>query len=78
MIGIEFKLDAPAFQVSDKTPAIQVVNRLHEKRLLTVPAATAVVRLLPALNLTRTEAEEGLRVIQSTVAEMATPKSASG
>jgi acetylornithine aminotransferase/acetylornithine/N-succinyldiaminopimelate aminotransferase len=78
MIGIEFKLDAAAFQVSDKTPAIQVVNRLHQKRLLTVPAATAVVRLLPALNLTRNEAEEGLRVIQSTVAEMATPKSASG
>jgi len=72
MIGIEFKVDAPAFRTSDQTPAIQVVNRFHEKRLLTVPAATAVVRLLPALNLTRSEAEEGLRVIQSTVEEMAT------
>ncbi len=71
MIGIEFKADAAAFGKSDKPPALQVVNRLHEKGLLTVPAATAVVRLLPALNLTRNEAEEGLGAIQSAVEELA-------
>jgi acetylornithine aminotransferase/acetylornithine/N-succinyldiaminopimelate aminotransferase len=70
MIGVEFKADAPAFRTSDKTPAIQVVNRFHEKHLLTVPAATAVARLLPALNLTRSEAEEGLAVIEKVVAEL--------
>jgi acetylornithine/N-succinyldiaminopimelate aminotransferase len=70
MIGVEFKVDAPAFRVSDKTPAIQMVNRFHEKGLLTVPAATAVVRLLPALNLTRSEAEEGLAVIEKVVEEL--------
>jgi acetylornithine/succinyldiaminopimelate/putrescine aminotransferase len=71
MIGLEFKADAKAFRGSDKTPAIQVVNRLHEKNLLTVPAATAVVRLLPALNLTRDEAEEGLRAIEEVVEGLA-------
>jgi acetylornithine/N-succinyldiaminopimelate aminotransferase len=70
MIGIEFKADAPAFRLSEKTPAIQVVNRLHEKGLLTVPAATAVVRLLPALNLTQSGAEEGLRAIELVIAEL--------
>lgn len=44
-----------------KTPAIQVVNRLHEKDVLTVPAATSVIRLLPPLNLSESEADEGLR-----------------
>jgi 4-aminobutyrate aminotransferase-like enzyme len=70
MIGIEFKADAAGFGKSDKSPAIQMVNRLHEKGLLTVPAATAVVRLLPALNLTRSEAEEGLAVIEKVVEEI--------
>jgi acetylornithine aminotransferase/acetylornithine/N-succinyldiaminopimelate aminotransferase len=71
MIGVEFNPDAAGFRASDKSPAIQVVNRLHEKGLLTVPAATAVVRILPALNLTRSEVAEGLRLIQSTVEALA-------
>ncbi len=65
MIGIEFS--ASAFRAEEKSPAIQVVNRLHEKNLLTVPAATAVVRLLPALNLSQREAEEGLAAIGAVV-----------
>jgi acetylornithine/succinyldiaminopimelate/putrescine aminotransferase len=71
MIGIEFAAEAPAFTSQENSPAIQVVKRLHEKHLLTVPAATSVVRLLPALNLSRVEAEEGLRAIESTVEELA-------
>src|SRR5439155_20077194 len=59
MIGIEFDPKAAVFAADEKSPAIQVVNRLHEKNLLTVPAATSVVRLLPALNLNQSEAEEG-------------------
>jgi acetylornithine/succinyldiaminopimelate/putrescine aminotransferase len=62
MIGIEF----------DPTlGAIEIVKRLHEKNLLTIPAATSVIRLLPALNLSHGEAEEGLRAIDEAIGEFA-------
>ncbi len=67
MIGIEFDSTAPAFSQGTRSPALQVVDRLHARNLLTVPAATSVVRLLPALNLSRAEAEEGLDAIKSVV-----------
>lgn len=62
MIGIEF---------DPKFAAIETVKRLHEKNLLTVPAATSVIRLLPALNLGRDEAEEGLHAIEEVIVELA-------
>jgi acetylornithine aminotransferase/acetylornithine/N-succinyldiaminopimelate aminotransferase len=71
MIGLEFEPDLPAFKREEKSPAIQVVNRLHTAGVLTVPAATSVVRLLPALNLSRSQAEEGLRAIENVVKEFA-------
>jgi acetylornithine/N-succinyldiaminopimelate aminotransferase len=71
MIGLEFRADAPGFRGNDKTPALQVVERLHAAGMLTVPAGTAVIRLLPALNLTRPEAIEGLHAIEQVVAELA-------
>ena len=72
MIGLEFRADAAGFGASEKAPALQVVERLHAAGVLTVPAGTLVVRLLPALNVTRPEAMEGLRAIESVVAELAT------
>ena len=71
MIGLEFRTDAAGFGGAEKTPALQVVDRLHEIGVLTVPAATAVIRLLPALNLTRADALEGLHAIESVVAALA-------
>jgi acetylornithine/N-succinyldiaminopimelate aminotransferase len=71
MIGLEFRAEAAGFRGSDKTPALQVVERLHAAGILTVPAGTAVIRLLPALNLTRSEALEGLHAIEQVVAELA-------
>ena len=62
MIGIEF---------DPKFAAIETVKRLHEKNVLTVPAATSVIRLLPPLNLSRAEAEEGLRAIEELVVDLA-------
>jgi predicted acetylornithine/succinylornithine family transaminase len=62
MIGIEF---------NPKIAAIETVKRLHEKNLLTIPAATSVIRLLPPLNLSHEEAGEGLRAIESVVVELA-------
>ena len=71
MIGLEFQADASAFSREEKSPALQVVNRLHAAGLLTVPAATAVIRFLPPLNLQQTEAEEGLRVIENAIVDLA-------
>jgi acetylornithine/N-succinyldiaminopimelate aminotransferase len=62
MIGIEFQ---PQFK------AVDVVKELHKRNLLTVPAGTSVIRLLPALSLSRDEAEQGLRIMESLVADLA-------
>jgi acetylornithine/succinyldiaminopimelate/putrescine aminotransferase len=70
IIGIEFEPELPALKRDEKTPAIQIVDRLHEKGVLTVPAANSVIRLLPALNLSKQEAEEGLRAIEQVVAAL--------
>jgi len=70
MIGLEFHLDAAGFSGSEKTPALQVVERLHAAGVLTVPAGTSVIRLLPALNITRPEAMEGLHAIEMVVAAL--------
>jgi len=70
MIAIEFEPKLPAFSRERKSPAIQLVNRLHEKNVLTVPAATSVIRLLPPLNLSESEADEGLQAIENVVEEL--------
>jgi predicted acetylornithine/succinylornithine family transaminase len=65
MIGIEFQ---PAFKSAD------IVKELHKRNLLTVPAGNAVIRLLPALNLSRGEAEEGLRIIEKFIVDLSNQK----
>lgn len=62
MVGIEFQ---PRFK------AVEVVRELHKRSLLTVPAGNLVIRLLPALNLSRSDAEEGLKIIQNMVSDLA-------
>ncbi|HKP93868.1 MAG TPA: aminotransferase class III-fold pyridoxal phosphate-dependent enzyme [Chthoniobacterales bacterium] len=71
MIGLEFRPEAPGLRASEKAPARQVVERLQAIGVLTVPAATSAVMLLPALNLARPEAMEGLHAIETVVAELA-------
>jgi acetylornithine/N-succinyldiaminopimelate aminotransferase len=56
---------------SSKTQAVRFVNLLHAAGMLTVPAGAQVVRLLPALNLRQTEAEEGLKIISSIASKLA-------
>jgi acetylornithine aminotransferase/acetylornithine/N-succinyldiaminopimelate aminotransferase len=65
MIGIEFQ---PEFR------AVDVVKKLHERGVLTVPAASSVIRLLPPLNLSRDEAKDGLRAIESLVVDLASSR----
>jgi acetylornithine aminotransferase/acetylornithine/N-succinyldiaminopimelate aminotransferase len=73
MLGFELweKEEIPALAAGEKSAAIQFVNRLHDAGLLTIPSGNQVVRLLPALNLRRSEAEEGINIIASVVARLA-------
>jgi acetylornithine/succinyldiaminopimelate/putrescine aminotransferase len=73
LIGFEIaeKEKIPAFNASDKTVSNQFVNRLHDAGVLTIPAGAQVIRILPALNLTRAQAEEGVAIIRRVVQELA-------
>jgi acetylornithine/N-succinyldiaminopimelate aminotransferase len=70
MIGIEFVADAALFAADEKPAAVQIVRRLHENGLLTVPALPAVVRLLPPLNVSRGEAANGFSIIADLMTEL--------
>jgi acetylornithine/N-succinyldiaminopimelate aminotransferase len=69
MMGLELreKEAIPALAAHEKSAAMQVVNRLHEAGLLTIPSGNQVIRLLPALNLTRPQAEEGIAILEGVV-----------
>jgi acetylornithine aminotransferase/acetylornithine/N-succinyldiaminopimelate aminotransferase len=67
MLGLELVEKIPAFASSDKTAAIQFVIRLHQAGVLTIPAGTQIVRLLPPLNLKPQEAGEGISKIEEVV-----------
>jgi acetylornithine aminotransferase/acetylornithine/N-succinyldiaminopimelate aminotransferase len=71
MLGLELAENIPAFATSDKSAAIQFVNRLHTAGVLTIPAGTHVIRLLPALNLKQQEAAEGIAKIEELVKSLA-------
>ncbi len=71
MLGIELADKIPAFATSDKPAATQFVNRLHAAGVMTIPAGTNVVRLLPPLNLKPIEAGEGIDIIEEVVKSLA-------
>jgi len=71
ILGIELADNIPAFAASEKTPALQFVSRLHDAGLLTIPSGNQIARLLPALNLTRADAAEGIAIIESVVKKLA-------
>jgi acetylornithine/N-succinyldiaminopimelate aminotransferase len=70
MIGMELAPTIPALSKEQKPPSLQFVNRLHQAGVLVIPAGTHVVRLLPALNLRRHEADEGLKTIEAVIASL--------
>ena len=70
ILGIELAENIPAFAGNEKTPALQFVNRLHDAGVLTIPSGNQIARLLPALNLTRGEATEGVAIIESVVKKL--------
>ena len=73
MLGFELqdRERIPGFSASDKPASLQMVNRLHEAGVLTIPSGNQIVRLLPALSLPRSLAEEGLAVIEQVVKSVA-------
>jgi acetylornithine/N-succinyldiaminopimelate aminotransferase len=71
MLGFELAPNIPGLTVEGKSQAVVLVNKLHDAGLLLIPAGTQVLRLLPALNLRRMEAEEGLAIIESVVKDLA-------
>jgi acetylornithine/N-succinyldiaminopimelate aminotransferase len=71
MLGLELVPDVPALKVEGKMPAAVFAARLQEAGVLLIPAGPNILRLLPALNLSRGDAEEGLQLIESVVAKLA-------
>jgi len=71
ILGIELADKIPAFAASEKPAALQFVNRLHAAGVMTVPAGTNIVRLLPPLNLKPHEAGEGITAIEELVKQLA-------
>jgi acetylornithine aminotransferase/acetylornithine/N-succinyldiaminopimelate aminotransferase len=67
MLGLELAEKIPAFSASEKSAAIQFTNRLHIAGVLTIPAGTQVIRLLPPLNLKPQETGEGISKIEEVV-----------
>jgi len=65
MLGFELadKAEIPAFAKFEKPASLQMVQRLHEAGVLTIPSGNQVIRLLPPLNLTREEAALGIQKI---------------
>jgi acetylornithine aminotransferase/acetylornithine/N-succinyldiaminopimelate aminotransferase len=70
MIGLEVEEKIAAFAGSTQGPAIQFVKALHSAGVLAIPAGARVIRLLPPLNLRRSEAVEALQIIDSVVGKL--------
>ena len=71
MVGIELTPNIPNLPGdSSKTQAVRFVNLLHAAGLLAIPAGAQIMRFLPPLNLRQSEAEEGLKLIESVVAKL--------
>jgi acetylornithine/N-succinyldiaminopimelate aminotransferase len=73
MMGFELapKESIPSLASGEKSASIQIVNRLHDAGVLTIPSGTQKLRLLPPLNLSRAQAEEGLAIIRKVVQAVA-------
>ncbi|HOX02124.1 MAG TPA: aspartate aminotransferase family protein [Candidatus Paceibacterota bacterium] len=70
MVGIELEPGAPAFVRAAKPAAAVVVQALQREGVLTIPAGSQVVRLLPPLNLQASEAQEGIERIDKVLSQL--------
>lgn len=70
ILGLELAADIPLLNVAGKTPAAVMTAKMQEAGLLLIPAGTRVLRILPALNLSKADAEEGLAIIAKVAAAL--------
>ena len=72
MLGLELVPNLTSLPGDATKPqATRFAGLLHAAGLLAIPAGTQILRFLPALNLSRGEAQEGLQIIESVVAKLA-------
>jgi 4-aminobutyrate aminotransferase-like enzyme len=72
MLGIELAPNIESLPGdASRTQAVRFAQLLHAAGVLTIPAGVQVLRLLPPLNLSRGEADEGLAVIEAVAAKLA-------
>lgn len=73
MLGVEFASadQCPALRGDGRPVSLQIVERLHQAGLLTVPAGAQVVRFLPPLNITREDAAKALAIFGREVERLA-------
>jgi len=69
MTGIQ--LDKNTFPKGEKTPALETVARAMEEGLLAIPAGETVVRMLPPLNVTKTDIDEAVKKLAATLGKLA-------
>ncbi|MBN8245868.1 MAG: acetylornithine transaminase [Verrucomicrobia bacterium] len=67
MLGLELhpRERIPALAKDERPASSQMVSRLHEAGVLTIPSGSQIIRFLPALNLARPQAEEGLEILRT-------------
>src|SRR5581483_2260230 len=69
MLGIELVPEIPNLPgEASRTQAVRLAQLLHAAGVLVIPAGAQVLRLLPPLNLSKTEAEEGLAALEAVAA----------
>ncbi len=71
MLGIVLNTsNEGAFAKREGTPAARFIQALRKYGVLAIPAGTDIVRLLPPLNLTEAQANEGLEAIERVAQEL--------
>jgi acetylornithine/succinyldiaminopimelate/putrescine aminotransferase len=71
MLGLELTPDIPRLPgETSRTQAVRFANLLHAQGVLVIPTGTQILRFLPPLNLRKSEAEEGLKAVETIVAEL--------
>jgi len=72
MLGVELKPGLARLPGNAaKTAAARFAQLLHSAGLLVIPAGSQVLRLLPPLNLSQSEAREGLEILEEAIAGVA-------
>jgi acetylornithine/succinyldiaminopimelate/putrescine aminotransferase len=72
MLGVELAPDITKLPGDpQKTQSVRFVMMLHAAGVLTIPAGTQVVRLLPPLNISSVETEQALRTFEQAVVRLA-------